>query len=123
MIDLEKLKELALAATLGKWNLYFDWNEPDPVIVIGDVNAWHPHYEDAQSHRPRRDGEFISAANPQAVLELIALVNDLARRLTKSDEKRGKLLALLTSARRCRDKYTLPVYFHDELEGCEDIDA
>ena len=93
MIDLEKLKKLARAATPGPWVTAHDtfmcdggrdWyvKAGDEYIVSGD------HADDDP------DCRFVAAANPTAVLELI-------ERLERAEQERGALQQTLASRSTC----------------------
>lgn len=80
--DLERLKALALAATPGPWERVAGYGVVSNQML--DVKD-HGHYatwsggtktvtvaECSKGHLPGRDADFIAAANPAVILELIA---------------------------------------------------
>lgn len=87
-IDLTKLKELAERATPGPWTLYVPENYQGPEelpgygveCAEGRAIIWGA-LEPETGCQFDRDAEFIAAANPQAILGLIAEVERLRNRL------------------------------------------
>ncbi|HIE6103835.1 TPA: ead/Ea22-like family protein [Pseudomonas aeruginosa] len=80
-MDTNKLKELAERATPGPWTLYVPENYQGPEELPGyGVECAEGHaivwgaLEPETGCQFDRDAEFIAAANPAAVLELIAEV-------------------------------------------------
>lgn len=65
--DLQKLKEVALAATPGRW----EYREADGMAAIASPTGW---VMDDLSEQTLRDIEYCAAANPTAILALIAEV-------------------------------------------------
>lgn len=70
MVDIEKLKSLALAATPGPW----DYREVEGLSAIAHPLGWVLESGDEQECADKR---FIAASNPATVLELIAEVERL----------------------------------------------
>ena len=70
MTDFQELKRLAEAATPGPWGISRNGstitsNQSHPIAILSD--PFHRQCE----HGVGQDAEFISAANPQTILELI----------------------------------------------------
>jgi hypothetical protein len=70
MIDLQELKRMAKLATPGPWGISKDGqtvtsNQYHPVVRLAE-----PFHRQCK-HGTGQDAEFIAAANPQAILELI----------------------------------------------------
>jgi len=88
MTDTNKLKELAERATPGPWTLYVPENYQGPEelpgygveCAEGRAIIWGA-LEPETGCQFDRDAEFIAAANPQAILGLIAEVERLRARL------------------------------------------
>ncbi|WP_273831105.1 hypothetical protein [Serratia bockelmannii] len=89
---LSELKSAAIAATPGPWSWKLDgifyYLSPDGVNtplerIIDDGSAWGEYAETIEHDSP--DARFIAAANPAAVLELLAVqdINQLKRQLAE----------------------------------------
>lgn len=93
MIDLDELEKLAKAATPGPWHFHQD---DGTALDISEVCIPRPE-EDVDlsiaSLLEDRDGAFIAAANPQAVLELIELVRKAERAHRTVAKLYGKVTA------------------------------
>lgn len=70
MIDIQELKAKAEAATIGEWTSYESHSTVTVKCGEGLVTTrFMAEYNDPEDFR---NGEYIAAANPQAILELIA---------------------------------------------------
>jgi len=96
--DLSRLESLAREATPGEWEAWDEPSEGAPTVARCNDNGCreiayiteHPHLPD-----PRKDASanaaYIAAANPAAVLALIARVRELEGKLEDiRDECDGK---------------------------------
>ena len=96
--DLTKLKELAKRATPGPWTLYVPENYQGPEelpgygveCVEGRAIIWGA-LEPETGCQFDRDAEFIAAANPQAILGLIAEVERLRQFAAEAYQVLGAL--------------------------------
>lgn len=70
MTTLDQLEALAKAATPGPWEFY-EWDDGDFTSMVRDVEL--ATITTPRSYT-RSDNRFIAAANPTAILALIALV-------------------------------------------------
>lgn len=69
MIDIEKIEAAALAATQGEW-IHQPWGNEGSDVQIKDGNV----YTTLAANCTGVDADFIAAANPSAVLELIEML-------------------------------------------------
>lgn len=94
MLDIDKLEALAEAATPGPWE-----NAEDAVfrVIVEAGNRWVCDCISGKVHSPQeaKDAAFIAAANPAAILELIAAYRSLKKRCKKFHKERGILATLL----------------------------
>ena len=77
MIDLDTLEKLAKAATPGPWQTRFVWRSLDAARKTQDLLSNTLPTQDWP------DAQFISALNPQVVLELIATVREQAGKIVE----------------------------------------
>ena len=93
-LDLDKLEALARAATPGDWT-YFPkpkYNEHHVSVPIEGSGMKLALFDDGcHTERPEADARYIAAANPAAVLELIAEIE----RLKASNIDQGKRIQWL----------------------------
>lgn len=105
-IDLTRLKAAAQAATPGPWTVGYgdgltgsrvgavvpldSGDTPHIPIAAGDeAVSWVTSFEpdDDERAQMQRDADFIAAANPAAVLELIERLEDQAKDIAHYDEQ------------------------------------
>ncbi|MBX6335200.1 hypothetical protein ISD63_00975 [Pseudomonas aeruginosa] len=126
MTDHAELRRLAKAATPGPWTLYVpeDYQGPDELpgygveCAEGRAIVWGA-LEPETGCQFDRDAEFIAAANPQAILKLIAEVEHL-----RKDAARYRWLRDSCTRQwdvMCRDIEI--VINGDGAEDCEDLDG
>lgn len=87
--DFSELKRLAEAATPGPW----ECREAEGSAAICHKNGW---VADDFSEQTLIDTRYMAAANPTAVLELIAYKDALAAELRQSWVDRAKHIEALT---------------------------
>lgn len=77
MTDLQKLRELAERATPGPWSYDVDEDEiHSESCATSDGEPWHViPSQTSQSVASIRDSQFIAAANPQAIIEILDMVD------------------------------------------------
>lgn len=87
MIDLDDLEAKARAATPGPWKAE-RCNDDQLILEEGDSTGWrkkHPFAYIASiggwGYVDHKNGEFIAAANPQTILELIGEMRELREML------------------------------------------
>ncbi|MFU3458075.1 hypothetical protein ACM7KX_30010 [Pseudomonas aeruginosa] len=126
MSDHAELRRLAKAATPGPWTLYVpeDYQGPEELpgygveCAEGRAIVWGA-LEPETGCQFDRDAEFIAAANPQAILKLIAEVEHL-----RKDAARYRWLRDSCTRQwdvMCRDIEI--VINGDGAEDCEDLDG
>ncbi|WP_265093581.1 ead/Ea22-like family protein [Cronobacter sakazakii] len=106
MTDTAKLKAAALAATPGEWC-------PDDhhgVIADAGLNA-NFYIASCSGPEHRANKQFIAAANPAAVLELIAALGIAQQRLAELEARK---LEVIIPPRRCHDYASVAVQQRDE---------
>mgnify|MGYP000896147093 CR=1 FL=1 len=117
MTDAEKrLRELAQVATPGPWRLAGTEKRPCPVVSASDSEKGYqvhsmlwvkrdtPDIYDGMRDTYNRDAAFIAAANPAAVLALLARIEALesegAALVADLQEQDARVEALTTAAQR-----------------------
>lgn len=93
MIDLKKLRELAMAATPGPWKYVHlsgdkrndgsTWGANglwtfDNKMILGNGDGWDGEFEEPS----KNDAAFIAEANPKVILELLDLIKELQDKAT-----------------------------------------
>jgi hypothetical protein len=104
--EIDEIERLAKAATPGPWTVKSEWTgeHSGADVVYGSTGRAVAQCDehDGEHGGGERNVEFIAAANPAAVLELIAemrrLSVGLARVVTKLDAERLALKAMLCEA-------------------------
>jgi hypothetical protein len=91
-IDIAALKQSALAATPGPWESRVGACYDEVEVVDGPLICFA-----AIRGESKANARFIAAANPVAVLELIA-------RLDQAEQREGELVDLLISARAIAER-------------------
>ncbi|WAW38808.1 hypothetical protein O2604_17245 [Pseudomonas aeruginosa] len=139
MTDHAELRRLAKAATPGPWTLYVpeDYQGPEELpgygveCAEGRAIVWGA-LEPETGCQFDRDAEFIAAANPQAILGLIAQIEGLERlingRWREIEEDRDRLKAeneaLLLGMRAILNAYDYADQYNKEgvaVEVMEDL--
>ncbi|MBA6427038.1 hypothetical protein [Pseudomonas aeruginosa] len=139
MTDHAELRRLAKAATPGPWTLYVpeDYQGPEELpgygveCAEGRAIVWGA-LEPETGCQFDRDAEFIAAANPQAILGLIAQIEGLERlingRWREIEEDRDRLKAeneaLLMGMRAILNAYDYADQYNKEgvaVEVMEDL--
>lgn len=92
MTDYDKLRELAENATPGPWEMVLPTENEASVYnsTSDEPIAWEQDWHHAGVFA-RQDGEFIAAASPQAILNLL---EDLRITRAERDAEKHKNLAL-----------------------------
>ncbi len=97
MIDLNDLKKKAMAATPGEWVI--DTDEADNAcestkwVGVGNDEQFHAMCGDHDDPQSIADAEFIAAASPATVLELVERLERAERRLETSERLAHQLIA------------------------------
>lgn len=110
MIDINKLRQLAQAATPGPWVSQGRYiGTPRHMSYIGEVRDQCGNWSDTE--KSRADAAFISAANPAVMIELLDRLEEAefdaleqARLNGMGSEREAALMAKLEAAERERDE-------------------
>lgn len=97
MTDLKKLKTLAEAATPGSWQ-YLEFDPHSIPEACHGVLCTEDSYIGCDVGK--KDGAFISAANPEAVLGLIARIDELSARNAKLETALEEIAACESPEKR-----------------------
>ena len=94
MTTLNELEALAKAATPGPWHSPgIGEIHNEKCVVIASIDFPHEHNENEGG--TQQDADFIAAANPQVILQLIALIRQMGEALEYVDKHwHGGMLGL-----------------------------
>lgn len=106
MIDLQKLRALAMAATAGPWDMqtgvYADPDGDDdlsfargPMIKRDSGDTWNGRWR----QQARANANFIAAANPTTILALLDRIDELEANAVRMREYRFALEGIKTDGK------------------------
>ncbi len=127
--QINELRKLAEAATPGPWAYDYDDQDHDTCVgILWGTNhyaiATIPYNGQVSDEKVTATGNYIAAANPAAVLELIDIYYGCKDALEAVVNQRQELLAALKDAREMVEDWGAyaPEYMQDKYDLQGDLD-